>query len=278
VNCAESIKESQRLWSAGRGSLDGRGYFTRIEDNLFAPLDSETLSDLHGGQGGELKGKALAPWSSSALALNVFQYWRTRLGTAAVLSDALMIGTPSALRFESKHATGFGGPDAHLDVEILPWEGQGLPLGVESKMLEPFSGHKALRAAYTERDMSPTRRAQWSELPACRDLAQAMATGDVAFKRLDAPQLLKHTLGMTRSYGARRFELLLLWYAPPRAARASCAGELATLEEEIAHFGDKVRGDVNFRSMTYQELYQRLVKSSSGNRDYLEYLGGRYFQ
>ena len=63
---------------------DGRGrqaYTKNFDDNLFEPLMPEVKSDFEDADGGELTGnlypcKMQAVHSSSALGVNIFQYWK----------------------------------------------------------------------------------------------------------------------------------------------------------------------------------------------------------
>jgi len=71
-----------RTWAARAGLVaDGKGYLPCVEDNLFRPMSPGARTTFDRGSGSELKdrngvpAKMRAVHSSSALAVNVFDYW-----------------------------------------------------------------------------------------------------------------------------------------------------------------------------------------------------------
>ena len=79
------VHMKQRLWALRRGlPVDERGYTSSPDDNLFEPLNPAVKEQFNDADGGELKpGKDRLPkmqalHSSSALAINVFHYWKDR--------------------------------------------------------------------------------------------------------------------------------------------------------------------------------------------------------
>jgi hypothetical protein len=90
-----------------------------LDDNFFAPLHPESKKEMSEGDGDELStpedvGKLYSLWSSSALACNVFDYWReeTRVPLLKVLS-VQDIGYERP-RFEQKFRTGVRNARANL--------------------------------------------------------------------------------------------------------------------------------------------------------------------
>ncbi len=86
MNAHEYILIKQIEWARNHGialigsKIDqGRPlYTTKLEENLFEPLSSSTQDYIESGDGGELTGypaKMQALHSSSALGVNIFQYW-----------------------------------------------------------------------------------------------------------------------------------------------------------------------------------------------------------
>src|SRR5690606_31179365 len=87
------------------------------------------------------------------------------------------------------------------------------------------------------------------------------------FRRLDAPQLIKHAIALTRAGGS--FELLHLWYRPAGAATPA-----AEMDRELDVFGRAAEHDgVRFRPMTYQELFERTRASGGADPSTLRILG-----
>jgi hypothetical protein len=76
------LKAQQRAWADRAGVvLDKDGYCTNENDNFFRGLSNAARADFTAGDGAELgkdgeRGKIRAVHSSSALACNVFDYWR----------------------------------------------------------------------------------------------------------------------------------------------------------------------------------------------------------
>ncbi len=249
-----------------------RSYVTTIEDNVLA-ISAETRKDLDGGSGNELgtedrPGKVLAPWSSSALAINFFEHWRHR--DAKPMVRALgSSGLFPVVRFEAQFSTGLRGGRANLDVVLE--DDAGRRIAIESKFLEPYRGSSngseapIFSAAY----FADPRL--WNGIPDLHDLAKALVDGSKEFTRLDAPQLIKHILALR--HASKPFELVHLWYRPD-----ADLPEVTVIEQEIAAFRAVTdRDDVRFRAMTYQELFARLCIEAPEQVEYLAYLRNRYF-
>lgn len=106
-------------------------------------------------------------------------------------------------------------------------------------------------------------------MPASQALAEGLDAGLSRFEFLDPWQLLKHALGLANGHGYS-FRLIYLYYDRP--------GERAGQHrDELRRFCDTVRSDFPFEPLTYQAVYQRLATSGEADRDYLDYLGARYF-
>lgn len=267
-----AIRERQLAWAATHCiAVDAAGYTLRPEDNLFAPLSTETRRDFEGGDGAELglggkRGKMQALHSSSALAVNVFDYWRVR--DAAPLAAALGLAAPIAgLTFERKFGTGLPGNPPNLDVVL--WLGGGSIVAIESKFMEPWRvrSERGLKAKYFAGGVDA-----WARLGlcGCSGLAARLQSGETAFTWLHAEQLLKHVLGLALS--GSRWELVYLWYETPGHE----SGEHAAEAEEFARVA---RADgIAMRPLTYQKLILRLRESAAeADAAYLDYLDGRYF-
>src|SRR6185312_1674266 len=70
------ILESQQSWARAAGKYaDARGYCAVLADNLRRPLRAPLRAAFANGGGSELKNKMRALHSSSALAVNFFDYW-----------------------------------------------------------------------------------------------------------------------------------------------------------------------------------------------------------
>ena len=88
MNTLNYILSKQNQWARNSGieligSKGKRGkpaYTPTLEENLFEPLSLATIKSIREGDGGELTGnpaKMQAVHSSSALGVNIFQYWQS---------------------------------------------------------------------------------------------------------------------------------------------------------------------------------------------------------
>jgi hypothetical protein len=259
-----AITEHQRAWMRSKGhTTSSRDWVTVLENNLFEPLAADVREELESADGNELAGKLTAPWSSSALVLNMFHFWRQ--GDKSQLARVLRRSQISAIRFEACHPTGNRHARANLDVEVQ-CEREPV-IAIESKLREPFTHHAPLVTSYL------AKTELWKDLPRCFALARACEQDPEAFQRLDVAQLLKHILGLTRSYGTN-FELLYLWYDPTRLLAEHERGPVVQLQAELARFASEVGSEVQFRHVSYQVLFDELRDAKP---EYVDYMRTRYF-
>ena len=204
--------------------------------------------------------------SSSALACNVFEYWRGR--DKAALATSLGLQTSiEGIEFERKFPTGLPGNAPNLDVVLT--QADGSIVAIESKFLEPYGGSHAsgFKRKYFEADPGCWARFGYSH---CQDLASHLEFGELAFRWLNAEQLLKHILGLAASGSS--WELLYLWYEAPGPA----ASEHAAEADEFARVA--VSDGIAFRAISYQSLFAAMrVVCGESESAYLAYLGNRYF-
>jgi hypothetical protein len=273
TDALSQILRQQQSWAASRKiTVDGSGYTEALDSNLFQPLHCDTRADFERGSGDELgrsgrRGKMQALHSSSALAVNVFDYWRGR--SLAWLVGALALPSePASLRFEAQFPTGLPGKPPNLD---LAFEVTGQQtVAVESKFTEPY--RKANEAAPFKAKYFPSGNGLWHDraLPRCQRLADRVQRGELFFQHLNAAQLLKHILGLAQP-SVGRFTLFYLWYTVP-------SGDASEHEKEIKLFADGVGVEVDFRSLTYQELFSSTLRDlGAEHMAYLGYIGERYF-
>lgn len=137
-------------------------------------------------------------------------------------------------------------------------------LAIESRFTEPYDhAINEFRPSYFR------KQTLWDSLPGLRGLAERIDVGEQFFEHLGAAQLIKHTLGLTRSCGVEGFTLLYLWLEWP--------GPIATAHRgEIGQFAAIASADISFRSLTYQELFDQLGTVPQPVPGYLNYLRSRY--
>ena len=280
------ITRRQTLWAARHGKILGSQYrdhadtaqaqvgeklFTlALDENLFEPLMPEAREEFEAGDGEELEGKMNAVHSSSAIGVNVFHYWRSR-GLLPEIARACRVPSTqiAGLKFEAKypiHDRFMKSPNLDVVIEYAPANAL-KATAIECKFNEPFGGwaKRGLKPIYLEHDEF------WADLPNLRELAGQVSPDNTRFVALDAPQLIKHTLGLMRAHGRSGFRLLYLHYDVP-------GPEAVRHSEEISEFARVMgRDGLMFQSRTYQDVILSLAKHQRvGHEAFVDYLVERY--
>ena len=271
------IQWAHRHCTVLQGSEGDRGcptYTTRLCYNLFEPLADETRAAFCSGDGNELKpvGRRLpkmqALHSSSALVVNVFQYWQC-VGEIAVVAAACGLcnarNTSSmTLKFERKFEINKKFPlPPNMDVVISVDEG--MVFAIESKFTEPYGNqrHGGLKPDYLDLDL-------WYGLENIRDLAENISPDDNTFKRLNAAQLVKHLLGL-KAEGTKKFQLCYLYYDAPGDEGAEHRADIKKFEAVIREDG------VRFLTVSYQNVLAKLAERNRPcHRRYIDFITDRY--
>jgi hypothetical protein len=268
-----SLHQQQRAWAFGSGRQhDARDYLSSYELNLFQPLSENTLRAFTQGSGSELlpsgsrPAKMAALHSSSALAVNAFDYWSDK-PLSHVASALGLPQTPSNFRFEAKFPTRLGGIPPNLDLAFFCPDKH--VVGVESKFTE-WLATKSRKEPFKPRYF-PADGQLWSRagLPGAQRLAEAMHRQQKSFLHLDAAQLLKHMLGLAVCE-PRRSSLYYLYF--------DCPGPEASIHRgEIEEFAEIVGADMAFYWLSYQQFFDRLRTAlGDEHRDYVDYMASRY--
>jgi hypothetical protein len=131
------------------------------------------------------------------------------------------------LAFERKFSTGLQGTHPNLDVVLYGRNGE--VFAIESKFMEWM--HKPSGETGFSRSYFPEDRSLWSEcgLDECQKLAEDLSEGKVRFEHLNAPQLLKHMLGLGQCQVS--WKLFCLWYGPPDTMTDNHMSELNKFAE-----------------------------------------------
>jgi hypothetical protein len=288
VGAREYILSKQIQWAVDRGitligSKGKRGrptYTTELNDNLFEPLEPGVRECFEKGDGNEINGspecpaKMQAVHSSSALSVNVFQYWQ-KINQPDVIAAACGFCPPGnhksgRIVFEDKYPIGGKefGVAPNIDVVIHNTDNWRIKrFAIECKFTEAYSSRR-------QKGMKPkyiSRPGLWEEIPALYELAKSLCPDDDNFHHLHPAQLVKHILGLKKACGKDGFELLYLWY--------DVSGkEGVTHRKEIECFSEIAKSDgVKFHALSYQELIVKLsheVRPAHG--EYIEYISNRY--
>ena len=257
----------------------GRATYTQnLKENLFEPLLDEVYTNINNGGGGELKenefdlSKMQAVHSSSALGVNIFQYWQS-INKASEIAAACGFcregnKISEKIVFEDKYPIGTKLGTPNIDVVIHNSDSANYKVfAIECKFSEAYGsrGHSGIDPKYlNQNDL-------WVDMPGLRSLAESIEKNDTIFEHLHPAQLIKHILGLNTNVGKDKFRLLYLWY--------DCPGEEGTLHrQEIQKFAAYTKMDkIKFHSMSYQELIIKLAKDyRESNKDYISYITNRY--
>ena len=268
-----ALLRAQRRWADAHGvRYDARGCVRALADNLRAPLDDSALAESQ--RGSELEpgvtqpARAFSLCSSAALVVNVFAYWRGRDQTP--LLAALGVGGPGGTRLELEAplATGLPGDPPTVDVALHRPDGR--CVAVESKFAEWLTRRPRGQRVFKDKYFAGGARVwEAAGLPACQALAEDLQAGRERLKHLNAPQLLKHALGLAVN-GLRTSALVYLYYDRP-------GRDSATHRAELARIVARLEAEIDLRVTTYQELFGVLSATPGLDREYVDYLKQRYF-
>lgn len=287
MNGLEYLLTKQISWAdrnnvrlVGSEITKGRLAYTEdLDKNLFEPLLPETRTEIEKGDGGELKGnstrsaKMCAVHSSSAIGVNVLQYWKNK--NIPDLAYALGLcrkdnKSTNEIHFERKFKISDKFQfDPNIDSVILNSESEKIKaFGIECKFSEAYlsRNHPGLKEKYLT-EISD----QWKDIPNLFDFAKTISPQDKSFNHLHPAQLIKHILGLKKEFGKSGFRLLYLWYDVLGKDGYNHRIEI----EEFARIAKM--DNIKFHSISYQELIKKMKKEFYfGNEDYLNYLTDRY--
>ena len=222
--------------------VDDRGYVPTAADNLVPGVRLEDFeADLRAGDGNELEHKFRAVHSSSALAVNVFGLFRARTCELTLLN----LGAFDELKFEAKCPHGVSNQSPNLDVLLT---GPGGTLGIESKLTEHLSRHRAVFSPrYRDKIRDERRKSAWfEEMLRLEEDPQRYAW-------LDAAQLVKHAFGLAYTFVDDPLTLLYLYWESRHAERVPLFAEH---RREVESFSAGVAGSrPAFHAMSYPELW-----------------------
>lgn len=261
------------------GSKGNRGrkvYTKKLDDNLFEPLMSAVLKNLEKADGGELSGnpcKMQAVHSSSALGVNIFQYWKkiNQVPAIATACGFCNAGDTSSrdINFEAKYPINekfLRSPNIDVVINNFP-ESRFKVFAIECKFSEAYYSrtHSGISTKYIELDKV------WDDIQNLLKFARTISPDDNIFTHLHPAQLVKHILGLKEKFGKNKFRLLYLWYD-------TIGPESAKHHKEIEEFIRITKDDgIHFHAMSYQDLIIKLAKKyRDTHRNYIDYISGRY--
>ena len=273
VTAKAALLRVQRRWADAHGvRYDARGCVRVLADNLRAPLDDSSLAELQRGSeltpGVTQPARAFSLCSSAALVVNVFAYWRGRDQTP--LLAALAVGGPGGTRLELEAPVPTGLPGDPPTVDVLLHRPDGRVVAIESKFAEWLAPRPRSPRVFKDKYFAGGIRVwEAAGLPRCQALAEDLQKGRERFKHLNAPQVLKHALGLAVN-GLRTSMLVYLYYDRP-------GKEGKTHRAEIDRIAARLQSEVEVRVATYQALFDARRATPRLDRGYVDYLARRYF-
>lgn len=264
---------AQRRWADARGlRYDAYGCVRRLADNLRAPLDGAALVELERGSeltpGATRPARAHSLCSSAALVVNVFAYWRGRDQTPLLRALGLEGAGGERLAFEEPLPTGLAGDPPTIDVVLFRPDGR--CVAVESKYAEWLVPRRAGKRVFKDKYFPPGAGVwEAAGLPRCQALACDLQAGRERLKYLNAPQLLKHALGLANA-GLRTSAIVYLYFDHD-------GKETARHRAEIERVVERVAPELELHAATYQTLFGVLRALPGLERSYIDYLAQRYF-
>jgi len=277
MNARDYILSKQIQWAyrnnivliGSKGNRGRKAYTQKIDDNLFEPLMIEVRDNFTQADGGELTGnpcKMQAVHSSSALGVNIFQYWKRMKQFPAIAAACGFCSTNNTssrgINFEVKYPiSGKFQRSPNIDVVISnSSESRFKVFAIECKFSEAYySGtHSGISPKYIELNKV------WDDIPNLLKLAKTISPDDNRFTHLHPAQLIKHILGLKEKFGKNKFRLLYLWYD-------TIGPESAKHHKEIEEFIKITKADgLYFYAMSYQDLIIKLAKNyRNTHRDYI---------
>ena len=281
----EYILEKQIQWALNRIQLVGskgqrgrRAYTPERNQNLFEPLEPDVLKSFKDADGNEINGKPDSPekmqavHSSSALCVNIFQYWH-KINQVPIIAAACGLclknnNVSERIVFEEKYQIDkkfrFS---PNIDVVIHNNDSFKIKrFAIECKFSEPYAtqGHLGLKRKYL------TLENIWKDIPKLFAFASSICPKE-KYTYLHSAQLIKHILGLKKAVGKEKFRLLYLWY--------DVLGEEGTNhKKEIDDFTKIVKSDdIKFRALSIQELIVTLSNYyRSNHEEYIKYITNRY--
>jgi hypothetical protein len=287
MNGFKFIKSKQQNWASRKGfKLVGstpdhpeKNYLSGLTNNLFEPLSNDHLDYYDSGDRKETKDKdrsvkMKALYSSSAMVLNLFQYWQKKDLYPIVRACGLWLKARNNFINEIKFEGVFEiSEDKSLFprspvIDVVIKDSQSHVYAIEAKFIEPYKrGSKpdGIRQPYIDNESF------WHGLSNLYELAKKICPDNNKFHYLDAAQLIKHILGLKREYNKSDIRLLYLWY--------DVIGQDGVKHrKEIKQFAKIAQKDnIKFYHITCQEVIMKLTQEFyTGNEEYCNYLTDRY--
>lgn len=247
-------------------------YYTyHLKDNLFQPLEQNVFEDYNKGAGKELDKKMRALHSSSALAVNLFQYWlKNPYFIASILNRSFFDKNEYLIiKFENKlHVKGVKGTAPHIDVTIENPEENKI-MAIEVKFTELLNKPKSLKTSPLSQQYNKLLN---NFLPNVNEFLKEINEKKLDFYFFDYLQFIKHILGLLSKTSKEKFLLIYLYFELPDIFE-----KVHLKEIELFHNYLK-KDNINFSFLTIQNLIKQIESyCDNSDLDYVNYIKDRYY-
>ena len=211
--------------------------------------------------------------SSSALGVNIFQYWQKidQIPKIAAACGFCRRGNriSEKIVFEDKYPIDKSF-QYHPNIDVVIHNSDSAKykrFAIECKFSEAYTsqGDHGLKRKYLD------LKEVWNDIPNLHDFSGKLCPDDNFFKYLHPAQLIKHILGLKTAFGKKEFRLLYLWY--------DVLGEEGSIhQKEIDRFIQVARSDnVKIHALSYQDLiFEVSAEYRSNHEKYVKYITERY--
>lgn len=221
------------------------GYVADFKDNIIPTiLVNDFFDDLSSGDGNELESKFKALYSSSALCVNFFGFFKRHLDKLSFFGEHDF----TLCKFEMKLETGLRGNPPNLDFYL---QNINCIIGIESKFLEPLTPKQPhFPTSYSDNFL----RTIDAELPSIVNYYRK----NNKKAHLDTAQLLKHSMGLLNNRDGKKAKLIYVYWQPPFSIDIK---EYAAHQAELVKFEKlfkRVRS-IEFHHITYNDLCEQYL-------------------
>lgn len=221
------------------------GYVADFKDNIIPTiLVEDFFDDLNNGSGNELKGKFRALYSSSALCVNFFGFFRRHLDKFSFFGERDF----SLCQFERKLKTGLRGNPPNLDFYL---QNDNCIIGIESKFLELLTPEQPhFSASYSDNFLHTIDAGLPSIVKYYRENNRK--------GHLDTAQLLKHSMGLLNNRDGKKAKLIYVYWQPQPSIDIK---EYAAHQAELVIFEKLIKGvsNIEFQHITYNDLCEQYL-------------------
>lgn len=242
-------------------TTDSKGYVSTICDNLIPTVSLDDFyCDLERGDGNELKSKFRALYSSSALSVNFFSFFKRHRDKFSLAGEDNF----SEAEFEKKLPTGLNGTSPNLDFYL---ENKNSIIGIESKFLELLKPEKPkFSASYSDKFLA--------------ELDDGLPTIVNHFRKnaeptfLDTAQLVKHSIGLLNNKRKRSAKLIYVYWQPLNPDNFPVYKQHKTELDDFLKMIKDISG-ISFFHFTYLELCNKF-KTDIFFKQHLQHFKDKY--